>query len=274
MPGWAIGAGNRLSGETANMTARYSDAELVATWSRWKTQLIARSRAEGQAAILIEKADHRLTLYRNGELVESFPVDLGPNSIPAKSHAGDSATPEGQYRIVAKKGRSATASHRALLLAPRTNATVSSFFGIARTDFCRRLLIPGGLIGIHGAGGRGRGLDQWLHRDDQRRHQSVVQLVDVGSPVAPCAPRGRLATTLRAHCSGKDSGRPAEPGRPDAQPVRQVEAFGMTDTSQSQVAKRRGADGEAAGSGARKGEARPGPQRAGSRRGRGRRDCS
>ena len=218
--GWAIGAGNRLSGETANMTARYSDAELVATWSRWKTQLIARSRAEGQAAILIEKADHRLTLYRNGELVESFPVDLGPNWIPAKSHAGDSATPEGQDPNRREEGarRNGVPPGAPPELPERTRPSALSSGSPERTSAAgcssrRPDRDPR-------SGRPRRGLDQWLHRDDQRRHRSVVRTRGRGHPCRPH--RGRLATTLRAHCSEglRPTGRTRAARHPSVRQVR------------------------------------------------------
>jgi hypothetical protein len=180
---WAIGAGRRLAGETANVTGRYSDTELVAAWSRWKEHLIARSRTEHQPAILVEKADHRLTLYDDGRAVQVYGVELGPNWIPAKKHAGDSATPEGEYSIAAKKGPGASAYHRALLLSYPNERDRQAFARDRRNGLLPSDARLGGLIEIHGEGGRG---EDWtsgciaMSNDDIDR---LYELVQVGTPV-------------------------------------------------------------------------------------------
>jgi murein L,D-transpeptidase YafK len=80
---------------------------------------------------------------------------LGANSINQKLHAGDRTTPEGLYRITKKKGRGASKYYLALLL-DYPNAEDRLRFARAkeRGQLTGRTGI-GGLIEIHGEGGKG-----------------------------------------------------------------------------------------------------------------------
>lgn len=180
---WAAGAGGRLNDEVLAATGRYSEAELVATWSRWKAQLVAQSRTERQPAILVEKAEHRLTLYQDGVAVRTYDVELGPNWISAKTRSGDAATPEGQYRIVARKGPGESAYHRALLL-DYPNARDRQVFARER----QRGQLPsaaslGGLIEIHGSGGRGEDWTRGCVAMPDAAIDDLFDRVHVGTPV-------------------------------------------------------------------------------------------
>jgi lipoprotein-anchoring transpeptidase ErfK/SrfK len=138
----------------AAVAARYADAQTLARWRRWKEDTIAWSRREGRAAIVIAKEAHLLTLFVRGEPVKTYRVDLGFNWIADKAHAGDGATPEGRYRVVSSNA--ASQFYKALLV-DYPNAEDRAEFARAR----RRGELPssaaiGGLIEIHGEGGRGR----------------------------------------------------------------------------------------------------------------------
>jgi lipoprotein-anchoring transpeptidase ErfK/SrfK len=180
---WAVGAGRQLAGETSSITARYAEAELVATWLRWKERLIARSRTEGQPAILVEKADHRLTLYVNGRATRVYQIELGPNWIPAKRHAGDAATPEGEYQVAAKKGPGASTYHKALLLNYPNERDREAFTRDRRNGLLPPAARLGGLIEIHGGGGRG---EDWTSGCVAMSNEDIDRLYDqvqVGAPV-------------------------------------------------------------------------------------------
>ncbi len=94
----------------------YADETRVQNWRRMVRETVAWSRQHQASAIIVNKADRRLLLYRNGRLAQTYSVSLGYNGIREKRYQGDGATPEGQYRIVKKKNRGDTAFHRALLL--------------------------------------------------------------------------------------------------------------------------------------------------------------
>lgn len=48
-------------------------------------------------AVLVEKAERRLSLIRNGQVYRSYPVSLGRQPSGHKEREGDMRTPEGRY---------------------------------------------------------------------------------------------------------------------------------------------------------------------------------
>ena len=165
------------------MAARYADAETIARWRRWKEETIAWSRREGRAAVVVEKEAHLLTLFNRGQPVKTYPVDLGFNWIADKSHAGDNATPEGRYRVVARHLGGASIYYKALLL-DYPNAEDRTRFSRAR----RSGELPpsagiGGLIEIHGEGGRGRDWTRGCIALTNSDMDDLLAHVGVGTPV-------------------------------------------------------------------------------------------
>jgi hypothetical protein len=165
----------------AAVAARYADAQTLARWRRWKEETIAWSRREGRAAIVIAKEAHLLTVFLGGEALRTYKVDLGFNWIADKSHAGDGATPEGRYRIISR--RAAGAFYKALLL-DYPNAEDRAEFNRAR----RSGDLPpsagiGGLIEIHGEGGRGRDWTRGCAAVTNRELDELFAHVGVGTPV-------------------------------------------------------------------------------------------
>lgn len=119
----SLDASDRASQNLATQTAllsnefgRYADRDRISRWQRMAKDTIAWSRTHGTSAIVVNKADRILTLYRNGQPVLSYPVRLGFNGIREKRYQGDGATPEGRYRISRKRGQGQTQFYRALVL--------------------------------------------------------------------------------------------------------------------------------------------------------------
>ena len=100
----------QLSGELG----RYADRDRINRWQQMAKGTITWSRIHRTSAIVINKADRELILYRNGQKILSYPVRLGLNGIREKRYQGDGAAPEGQYRISSKHGK--TPFYRALVL--------------------------------------------------------------------------------------------------------------------------------------------------------------
>lgn len=112
-------AGRALLAQTvvlARELGRYADDKRIAHWQLMAKQTIEWSRAHQTTAIVVSKADRLLTLYKNGHKIQSHPVRLGFNGIREKQYQGDGATPEGRYRVAAKRGRGQTQFYRALVL--------------------------------------------------------------------------------------------------------------------------------------------------------------
>jgi murein L,D-transpeptidase YafK len=103
--------------------------------------LIAAATQTGPAdLVVVEKADRRLTLYRAGEVVNSYRIALGFNPIGDKEHQGDGRTPEGRYVIDAKNPQSRF--HLSLRVSYPNPSD--------RKDATEKGVDPGGDIYIHG----------------------------------------------------------------------------------------------------------------------------
>ena len=95
---------------------RYADDRRITHWQAMAKQTVEWSRLHQSTAIIVSKAERVLTLYSGGRKVVSYPVRLGFNGIREKQFQGDGATPEGRYRVTAKRGQGQTQFYRALAL--------------------------------------------------------------------------------------------------------------------------------------------------------------
>jgi murein L,D-transpeptidase YafK len=57
--------------------------------------------------VVVEKAKHTLTLFKNGKALSSYHVVFGSNPVGHKEQEGDERTPEGAYLLDAKNTKSA-----------------------------------------------------------------------------------------------------------------------------------------------------------------------
>ncbi len=169
-----------LAAETA---ARYADEAVLATWQRWKAETIAWSRREGRPALVVSKESHTVTLYVSGEVARVYRADMGYNWVADKRHAGDGATPEGRYRIAARKGRGATIYYKALLLDYPNEEDRREFLQRRRRGELSPSTAIGGLIEIHGEGGRGRDWTRGCVALANPDMDDLFARVDVGTPV-------------------------------------------------------------------------------------------
>jgi hypothetical protein len=142
-------------GPVLEAALRYTSADQVATWRRWVEQTRAWSRKTGQPAIVVLKEKHTLVLLARGVPLRTYDAELGANLLGSKQRQGDRATPEGHYRIVAKKDKGRSRYHRALLLDYPNAADKARFARAQRRGEIPRGARIGGLIEIHGDGGRG-----------------------------------------------------------------------------------------------------------------------
>lgn len=129
--------------------------EALPEWKQMVEQTITHSRMNRTYAIVVDKMDRELLLYKDGKISAHFPVELGINWLGDKQKQGDKRTPEGQYTITEKKARGHTRYHKALLLDYPNEEDRKRFL----LDKTSGLLEPGTKIGslieIHGQGGKG-----------------------------------------------------------------------------------------------------------------------
>jgi hypothetical protein len=162
---------------------RFADPELLRRWRRDVVGTVEASRHAAGPAVVIDKLRRRLVLYRAGRPVAGWDVELGGGGVGRKLYAGDRNTPEGRYRVVAKKSGAATRYHLALLLDYPNAEDLSRHRQGVLSGEVPRGVGPGSLIEIHGGGGRGR---DWtdgcvaLENDDM---ETLFRLVEVGTPV-------------------------------------------------------------------------------------------
>ncbi|RHV96142.1 L,D-transpeptidase family protein [Culturomica massiliensis] len=128
--------------------------EKLPVWRKEAGNAVEYSRKNKAFVILVEKLPAYCHLYYKGEKKYSFKAEFGRNWLGDKQQEGDYATPEGNYRVVRKMQGRMTHYYKALLL-DYPNAQ-------DRLEFRRKKeegVLPqkariGGLIEIHGKGGR------------------------------------------------------------------------------------------------------------------------
>ncbi len=143
-------------GPALQAAGRYTSQEQVALWRRWIEETRAWSRQTGEAAILVLKEKNALVLLSRGAPVRTYVAEIGANALGVKQRQGDQATPEGRYRIVAKKDHGRSRYYRALVLDYPNAADRERFAAAKRRGEIPRDARIGGQIEIHGEGGRGQ----------------------------------------------------------------------------------------------------------------------
>ena len=163
--------------------ARFADGDLVRTWRGWIDETVAWSARKGKPAIVVYKEKRLLVLYDRGRAVGVYSADMGSNRLQQKRYAGDKATPEGRYHVVAKKKNGQTVYYKALLL-DYPNAEDRARFARAK----REGRVPDGAgpglnIEIHGHGGREQDWTLGCVALADGDIDEVFARVEVGTPV-------------------------------------------------------------------------------------------
>lgn len=173
----------QVQDHAASVVARYADAETIARWRRWIAETIEWSKREGRVAIVVFKESHRLTVYQRGAAVATYDIDLGFNWTADKLHEGDGATPEGRYRVVARLGKQASIYYKALLLDYPNAGDRAEFARARRSGELPSGARIGGLIEIHGGGGRSQDWTSGCVALANGDMDLVFERAGVGTPV-------------------------------------------------------------------------------------------
>ncbi len=162
--------------------ARFNDPQWRKRWQSWADATVAASRGGG-VAIVVHKLDRRVYVFRDGRLHDKFEADLGRNALADKVSAGDGATPEGRYRVTEKRANGATRWYKALMLNYPNDEDLKNFQAMRKRGEVPRGRGPGGLIEIHGHGGK---QSNWTDGCVAVRNAAMDRLfaaVPVGTPV-------------------------------------------------------------------------------------------
>jgi hypothetical protein len=162
---------------------RYTSREQIATWRRWIEETRAWSRSTGQSAILVLKEKNSLVLLAKGRPERTYDAEVGQNALGVKRWQGDHATPEGRYRVVKKMNHGQSKYYRALLLDYPNAADRERFAAAQRRGEIPRDARIGGLIEIHGEGGRGQNWTEGCVALSNRDIDDLFPRVGVGTRV-------------------------------------------------------------------------------------------
>jgi hypothetical protein len=152
-------------------------------WRRWVDKTLYDSRNNRDYSIIIDKFSRKCFVYLNGVKKYEFEAELGKNWVGDKRTRGDFATPEGMYHITKKFDSGKTKYYKALLLDYPNDEDRAKF----RSEIERGSLPPyakiGGLIEIHGNGGKGIDWTEGCVALTDKEMDTVFKIVRVGTPV-------------------------------------------------------------------------------------------
>jgi lipoprotein-anchoring transpeptidase ErfK/SrfK len=178
-------------GPALEAAERYTSSQQIATWRRWIDETRAWSRSTGQPAILVLKEKNALVLLSKGAPVKTYDAEIGSNALDVKRRQGDRATPEGRYRVVKRKDHGQSRYYRALLLDYPNAADRERFAAAQRRGEIPRGARIGGLIEIHGEGGRGQNWTEGCVALSNRDIDDLFRRVGVGTRVTIVGGDGR-----------------------------------------------------------------------------------
>ena len=171
---------NKAENRTETLVRKWLESQ--ANWQQLAKQAVQMS-ANNKKIILIDKFAHTCTIYQNKKPLRIFSIELGPNWMGDKIRKGDKATPEGIYRITEKKKGSETKFHKALLISYPNNEDVQRFQVAKNNGLVSAKTEIGGLIEIHGSGGKGIDWTDGCIALENNDMDVLFRLVAVNTPV-------------------------------------------------------------------------------------------
>ena len=165
---------------TENLKNYFSSYSL---WKKWVDMTVNESKRNGDYSIIIDKFSRKCFVYYKGRQKYEFEAELGKNWVGDKRVKGDMATPEGMYKITKKFDGRKTKYYKALLLDYPNDEDTARF----QAEIANGSLPPsakiGGLIEIHGDGGRGIDWTEGCVALTNSEMDLIYRIVKVGTPV-------------------------------------------------------------------------------------------
>jgi len=152
-------------------------------WKKLAEETIANSRDSGDYSIIIDKFSRKLIVYLEGTKKYEYSTELGKNWVGDKMVRGDKATPEGMYKITMKFGSNKTKYYKALLLDYPNEEDTAKFRAAIEKGILPRSAKIGGLIEIHGNGGKGIDWTEGCIALTDKEMDVVFKIARVGTPV-------------------------------------------------------------------------------------------
>lgn len=152
-------------------------------WQNLASTAIAQSRQKKEYVIIVDKIAEELMLFHEGNQIKSYQVELGQNWIGDKSFEGDKSTPEGAYFVNSKKQGRQTNYYKALGINYPNELDKKRFSDQKSNGTIKASGRIGGLIEIHGDGGKGYHWTDGCIALKNEDMDVVFRLVDVKTSV-------------------------------------------------------------------------------------------
>jgi hypothetical protein len=152
-------------------------------WKKWVDKTLYESRKNHDYSIIIDKFSRKCFIYHSGAKKYEFEAELGKNWVGDKRLKGDFATPEGMYRITKKFDGGKTKYYKALLLDYPNDEDKAKFRSEIERGSLPSSARIGGLIEIHGNGGKGIDWTEGCIALTDREMDVVFKIVRSGTPV-------------------------------------------------------------------------------------------
>lgn len=152
-------------------------------WKQWVDTTIAGSKTNQDYSIIVDKYSRKVIVYLNGEVQFTCSAELGQNWVGDKKIRGDKATPEGMYRITKKYESDSTQYYKALMLDYPNEADSALFKTAVRKGLLPRSAAMGGMIEIHGNGGKGADWTAGCIAVTNMEMDTLFKITKIGTPV-------------------------------------------------------------------------------------------
>lgn len=152
-------------------------------WKRWVEETISWSKVNNKPVIIVDKFAGKCYIYARGVEIKALDAEFGINWIGNKKHVGDKATPEGRYSVTKMKSKKGTKYYKALLINYPNDEDKARFAEQVRKGMISRRTNIGGLIEIHGGGGKGLNWTDGCVAVANEDMDQVFRWAEVGTPV-------------------------------------------------------------------------------------------
>jgi hypothetical protein len=189
--GQYLQANRKLTDSEYLLTESYENAssnlknyfKSYSVWKKWADKTVNESRKNRDYSIIIDKFSRKCFIYLEGVRKYEFEAELGKNWVGDKRERGDKATPEGMYKISQKFDGGKTKYYKALLLDYPNEEDRAKFRSEIEHGSLPVSAKIGGLIEIHGNGGKGIDWTEGCIALTDREMDVVFKIAKVGTPV-------------------------------------------------------------------------------------------
>jgi hypothetical protein len=152
-------------------------------WKKWVDKTLKESRKSHDYSIIIDKFSRKCFVYLSGARKYEFEAELGRNWVGDKRVRGDFATPEGMYKITKKFDGGKTKYYKALLLDYPNDEDKERFKAEIEKGSLPASARIGGLIEIHGNGGKGIDWTEGCIALTDGEMDMIFKVTKIGTPV-------------------------------------------------------------------------------------------